>query len=322
MTLKLVLQTALLCIVFITSTAAHKPKHFEWAKDFGLSTVQRYRSPFEQAQHHIEIERKTYNLSSEPIDVVFVCHKKDLVTLDLAIEGIKINGKNIRRIIVISEEKLTDNAEWFSEANFPFTKRDLAIEIFKPNKKSAYFFINAKNSRIGWIYQQLLKLYAPFTVPEISSNVLIVDADTIFLNETEFIDKNGITLFNPGTEFNAPYFAHANRLIPGFKKIHPYYSGISHHMVFQRPILADLFSIIESAHKTVAWKAFCWCIDQKELYGSSLSEYEIYFNFVFARTSQVAIRHLQWDNMKFDRDAIALHQDGGYHYVSCHSYCT
>ena len=54
---------------------------------------------------------KKYPLSIEPIDVIIVCHPKDMLTLDLAINGIKENGNNIRRVIVISAEKLSDIAK-------------------------------------------------------------------------------------------------------------------------------------------------------------------------------------------------------------------
>ena len=33
---------------------------------------------------------------------------------------------------------------------------------------------------MGWIYQQFLKLFAPLYIPDISSNVLMVDSDVVF----------------------------------------------------------------------------------------------------------------------------------------------
>ena len=42
------------------------------------------------------------------IDVVIPAHKKDIDTLDLCIDGIRKNVKDVRRIIVVSKEKLTD----------------------------------------------------------------------------------------------------------------------------------------------------------------------------------------------------------------------
>ncbi len=233
------------------------------------------------------------NLHSNVIDVVIPCVKKDQVTLNQVINGIRCFGKDIRRIIVVSAEPLTRNAEWFPESNYPFNKYDVAQAIFG-DKEVAQKFVDKSHSRIGWIYQQLLKFYAPFVIPNISENVLILDADLIFIKPTEFIDKDGQTLFSTSDEYHKPYFAHAARLIPGFQKIYPSYSGIVHHMLFQKDILQNLFDIVETVHGKKFWVAFCEAIDKNWVELSSASEYEIYFNFMFQRYPQRAkIRQLR-----------------------------
>ena len=100
----------------------------------------------------------------------------------------------------------------------------------------------------GWYYQQLLKLYALYAIPKISSNVLCLDSDTVFLNPVSFISEEGGSLFNPGYEYHKPYFEHIARFVPGLKKVYPKYSGISHHMLFQKPIMDDLFADVEKKH--------------------------------------------------------------------------
>ena len=74
------------------------------------------------------------------------------------------------------------------EKIFPFTHESIALEIFENNNK-ALTYLNKSNNRIGWIFQQLIKLYANFIIPNISSNMLILDADTIFLNGCELKKK-------------------------------------------------------------------------------------------------------------------------------------
>ena len=60
-------------------------------------------------------------------------------------------------------------------------------------------------------------------------------------------------------------------------------------MVFQRDVLQDLFSQVETHHNQPLWQAFCRCVDpQDDLRLSLASEYEIYFNFVFSRTGSSA----------------------------------
>lgn len=266
-------------------------------------------------------EKVTYSFSKEPIDVVIPCCKKDLYSLDLCIEGIRKNGKNIRRIIVVSDEKLTDNAEWFDEKNYPFSKKDLAMEIFHNDPKAGitYFTTPSPYSRVGWIYQQFLKFYAYFVIPDISENVLILDADTIFLNPIEFITENGEPYFTTARENMPPYFNHAKRLLPGFRRVHDQYSGISHHMIFQGCILEDLFLQITRIHKIEPWKAICRSIDPKDAVFAALSEYEIYFNFTLLRTDQAKLRSIRWMNVS-SKERLEDYKAQNYSYVSCQSW--
>jgi len=267
----------------------------------------------------IDTSKKKYNFSLEPIDVVIPCIKSDMSTLDLAIAGIRENGHNIRNVFIVSSEPFTKNALWIDEAIFPFTKASVANAIFDGDSEQANKYINHKKTRIGWIYQQLLKLYAPFVIPGISENVLIVDADTIFLNPVRFQTSSGAAFFNPGTEHHKPYFEHAKKLIPGFRRVYSQHSGIAHHMLFQRSVLEDLFNEIRNLHNVEPWVALVQQIDKQQLWVSALSEYEIYFNFVFERNSNVKIRHLKWDNSG-DLDSLQTFKKQGCHYVSFHHY--
>lgn len=278
---------------------------------FFLFVITFFISPLLQA-----IEQISYQFSHDPLDVVFVAHKKDIKTLYLAIDGIKQHIEH-RNIIVISQEPLTDEASWFDEAQFPFTKESVAFEIFQ-NEDKAKEFLNHPKTRIGWIYQQLCKMYALFVIPGISENMLIVDADTIFLRPVQFQDADGAPLFNVGTEYNRPYFEHISRLMPDLKKVYEDKSGICHHMVFQKCVMEDLFTMIRSIHNEEPWKVMCRLLDQNALYGSALSEYELYFNFVCTRTDQYKIRPLKWLNLPLR--SFNLQNAGDLDYVSCHNY--
>lgn len=267
----------------------------------------------------IAFTKTTYALTNEPIDVVIPCTDKDLLTLNLCIRGIRANGQNIRRIIVVSDKKLTDEAEWFDEKNYPFTKYEIALEIFGGNHEEAQKFISSPRTRVGWIFAQCLKLYAAFVIPNISSNILCLDSDTVFLNPVTFLNKSGGGMYNPGTEYHMPYFQHMQKLLPGLKRLWTQHSGISHHMIFQKPIIDNLFAMIEAYHHTDTWRAICRCIDRNAVYGSAFSEYEIYFNFAFARTQQVSLRFLKWENTG-QLNTINSYNKSGFHYISCHSY--
>ena len=101
------------------------------------------------------------------VDVVIPCVEKDLYTLERCIEHVKENLEGVRRVIVVSPQKYTENAEWFNEKNYPFSKDDVNAYLGKVD--------TTNYPRIGWYYQQLLKFYAPFVIPEIAENILILD---------------------------------------------------------------------------------------------------------------------------------------------------
>jgi hypothetical protein len=259
-----------------------------------------------------------YSLIHDPIDVVIACHDKDKKTLDLCIEGIKENCKNIGRVIIISAKPLTDKAEWFNETAFPFTKKEVALVIARGDKKEAQKFSRHKGRGPGWYFQQLLKLYAPFVIPDISSNVLVIDADTIFMNPTEFLNESGGGLFCVSSEQpQERYLKHAKRLVPSYKRIYPEYYSVCHHMLFQKAILKDLFHTVEKYHDTSFWKAFCSCVDFEGEQGAS--EYEIYYNYALRHTDQVQIRGLKWTNSAH-LDEKDLFKKAGYHFVAFHTY--
>lgn len=252
------------------------------------------------------------------IDVIIPCAPKDQSILALCIAGIRTYGQNIGRIIVVSAEPLTDQAEWFDQKRYPFAPRDIAEAIFT-DPVIAHQYQNHPQTRIGWIYQQLLKLYAPIVIPNISPIVLILDADTIFLRPVEFITPDNLLLYTPGTEYHAPYFEHMKRLLPTLGRVFPHYSGIANHMLFERTTIIELLSAIATNHNKEPWRAICSCIDHKAAFGSCLSEYEIYFNFIFSQKKQVAIRPLKWLHQAY-LTHIAHYQKEQYDYISCHSY--
>ena len=263
-------------------------------------------------------KQRHYPLTRDIIDVVIPCSQKDLYTLKMCIDGIRNNGTDIGRIIVISQKRLSKKAEWYSEASFPFTIFDVAEELSKGDP-IIRGLLARPGSRAGWYYQQLLKLYAPLVIQDISPNVLVLDADTVFINPVSFLNECNGGLYNIGTEYNLPYFEHARLLIPGFTKIFPHFSGITHHMIFQRPVIDDLFRHVERIHRKPFWKVFCSLVAPSSVLYSGASEYEIYFNFVFSRTKQVSLRCLRWKNIS-KKSLISQFAKKGYHFVSLHSY--
>jgi len=232
-------------------------------------------------------------------DIVIPTTKKDLETLEECITACKKYIKNYRNIIVISDKQYTKNALWFNEDNFQFSKEDI-IKII------------GEHWRFGWYYQQLLKLYALFTIPYITNTILILDSDTIFLKNIDFFHDSK-PCYNYGTANHKPYFRHMKKLHPDLSRQDEKKSGICHHMIFQISILRNLFYKIETTHKKDFWQIFMENVDLSEKSGGS--EYEIYFNYILKYNSDnIKIRRLQWENCsKIDKSK-------DLHYISKHSY--
>jgi len=216
------------------------------------------------------------------IDVVIPAHKKDTDTLDLCIEGIRTNVKDVRRIIVVSKEKLTDKAEYYCEKDFPFSFEDVG-NIVGFHKKTFNY------------YGGLIQTTCALVIPDLERDVLICDADTIFLTPTEFITQDDIALYNASYDIGPrvtrhPYIEHMRKLIPGLTK-QTQYSGICHHMLIQKDILREMFERVEEIHKMPFWKADisvtledyeCLPVPKPPHDKVTLlfTTYELYFNYV------------------------------------------
>ena len=133
---------------------------------------------------------------------------------------------------------------------------------------------------------------------------------TLILRNIDFFENNK-ALYNISLAHHKPYFIHMEKLYPSLKRISK--SGITHHMIFQRNIMLDLFNRVESFHDDDFWKIFLYLVDITQKSGAS--EYEIYFNFIqIFHKDKFKIRKLKWKNTK-NRD---LNKD--LDYISCHSY--
>lgn len=268
----------------------------------------------------LTFEKVEYTFSHDPIDVIIPCHEKDAGNLTRTISHVKQYVQGLRRVIVISSRPFTSDAEWADEKLFPFSKESIIYEIFQ-NQENASRYLRNNNGRAGWIYQQFLKLFAAYYIPGISRNILAVDADVVFLKPTSFLQEDGAGMCAVGTEYCKFYFEHAARLLPGLKRLYPEYSGIVHHMLFQKEVLDDFYSLIQKRHNLTPWAAIARAIPVHDgtISFAPISEYELYFNFVLARTDQVKIRPLNWNNIS---EWWFQHKDGLeiYDYVALHIY--
>lgn len=240
-------------------------------------------------------------------DVVVPVGPKDLSTIQACVQGLQQNIAEKRSIFLVTSPSLLprefDHVKILDEKTlFPFTKETIAA-LFQGNQRSS------------WYFQQLLKLYSVLVIPGILPRVLIVDADTIFLRPTTFLTTDNQMQLNVGREYHLPYFEHMSTLVPGLGRTFQQFSGITHHMLFDREIVKDLFHKVETRHEKPFWEVFCRSVDPKNISGSGASEYELYFNFALRfHPEKVILRPLRWENVK------TLSEPSSADYVSCHWY--
>ena len=94
------------------------------------------------------------------------------------------------------------------------------------------------------------------------------------------------------------HISFAQRFIPKWFPVSSF-SGMQHHMLFQKDIVEELFSIITETHKQEFWKVFVENIEVKKW--NAASEYVIYHHFALARNSnKVITRNLKACDLIYD----------------------
>ena len=230
------------------------------------------------------------------IDVVVPCHAKDEELLAHSVRSLRLQCKQIRKIIVVSERRLLPPSEagWFPESAFRFTKQDMGS---------------------GWRYQQALKLHAPFVIPNLAEDVLLVDADTVWHRPVTFVTEDGKGLYSLGRTPHdvAGYDAFfTDVLLPlGLRRHRPGRTAIAHHMLFQRSVLAQLFADLGRQFGRPIWNGFA---------RGKPSEWELYYNFAVTRCAdRVVERELRFAVTGSIAEAIQP-CDPRVDFVACHSH--
>lgn len=240
-------------------------------------------------------------------DIVISSCKKDKFVLQKSIQSIKQYVEGYRRIIVVSNEKLTeiDGVEWFDEKNYPFTIKDMYDYMDKmvPEDK--------RRRKVSYI-NQLLKLYAHKVIPDLLDNILICDSDIIFIKNITFIKDNKPLYGNRIVNLDPyqQYLNHHLKLHPSFdfgnkldinislKPSGRFCSGICHHIIYNKNIINEIVDLIEKTHNTVFWKYYLNQVDTRDRNHMNHCEpanCEFYYNYVnLFHPDKIKIRPLTW----------------------------
>ncbi|MFD1833320.1 hypothetical protein ACFSJS_27315 [Streptomyces desertarenae] len=252
-----------------------------------------------------------------PVGVVVLAAEKDMPGLDVCVRGIRAHCLNpVAMVQVIAQrvparprDGVDPHVVWCDERRCTVGIREVR----------AYLRDSGRDpSTASWYFQQLAKLECFDVLPaDAPEHVLVVDADFVFLRDTAFVDARGRSLlpygyplsWHPGTRAHRLPARHsaleaAGRLVPGWLPVDAY-SGMQHHMVFDRTVLGDLVRRARNAHGMPFWQAFLRTADPVKWTGAS--EYVLYRHFA-ARFFPERVRHRHVDAA----DVIQAEGPGGF----------
>jgi Family of unknown function (DUF6492) len=275
------------------------------------------------------------------IDVVIPVAPKDYPKLERSLLGILENSQTpIGRVFLIAADDgalkylnadVSTKVSVVQECEMPFTKRDIA-ELLEEQGATA--------KQASWYYQQLLKFYVFQVIRGLGDDVLILDADFVFSRPLHFLTEDGRAILSRGypfkwlvntrdypTRVEHIHADFARRFVAGWEPVDPF-SGMHHHMVFQRDILADLFDVVEREHQQPFWRAFAGNVRFEKKWNAA-SEYVIYYHFARARhPGRVVVRDLETCDILHDSEdgGNALEEldrqlgSGKFDAVGCHAF--
>ncbi|MET9444369.1 hypothetical protein [Streptomyces sp. NPDC006610] len=240
-----------------------------------------------------------------PVAVVILAAEKDMSGLDVCVRGILAHCLNpVTTVQVIAQRRprrlpggIDSRVVWCPEHRCTVSSQAVRAYLRALGRDS---------STASWYFQQLAKLLCFAVLPvDAPQHILVVDADFVFLMDTAFVDNRGRSVLPYGYPLSwhpGPSDAHrlparhsaleaAGRLVPGWVPVDAY-SGMQHHIVFDRDILNALLQQAEDAHGMPFWQAFLRTADPGKWTGAS--EYVLYRHFA-ARFYPGRVRHRHVD---------------------------
>lgn len=244
----------------------------------------------------------------EKFDILFLCHEKDKKILKRSLEYTKKNIKGYRKIFIVSKENYfpkDSDVIFVNENKFPFSKKDISNYVHP--------------ERAGWYFQQFLKMYFfKIMKKKVLNNLLIIDADTMFIKKTMFFE-DGKPCYNTDKGYHQPYYAIIEKIF-GFGKQSEKISGITHHMLFQRRYIEEILKVGSKNGKIEFWKNILRNINKDTL--SGFSEYDLYLNYMLRNyPERIKVRKLRFINFPYYGITwVWFFRKLGYNYLSAHDY--
>lgn len=235
----------------------------------------------------IRINARRSQSRGEPVTILLPVIAKDLAGLEHTLASIRHYLRHpIERVVIVSpvDAKIAK-----------FAKDNDAEHIVETDMlPRAMLDINAhtKDSRkIGWIRQQMIKMYANEYLG--AQRILTCDSDTVFIQNVSFETENGKMILFQTEEYRPSYEAMVKTLL-GIKPL-TQFNHVAHCMMFDKDLMQGLKEAI-TAHCGQDWvSAIKSAVESEE--SGDLSEFELYASYA-KRTYPDKLASRYWYNRK------------------------
>lgn len=278
---------------------------------FGIPVPRKIRELFDSLQvNHVALPQPL-----PPITLGIVCHPKDFKLLGKVISQVhKHSGNRVSETIIVT----TSAGVLKLEQLFPSCK------VFDESKyvdSGVLRQINESVPRLiqGWVLQQAAK----FSIVLNAENeaTLIIDADTLLLNDIDFYSAEGTQTLSHGHDYHKPYISHSS-LFTGGPLDTVGRSFVTHYQLMQKRILRQY--LFDAKNGIIEW------ISTADYLSSTPSEYHSYGEYL-TRNYPGQVKVLRWGNLSVssgelsraigtDFDITLYSKFRGWNSISVHSY--
>lgn len=171
------------------------------------------------------------------IEILTVAAAKDFEVLPYTLKSAIRNSKNpVKRITVICPEQQVESCfqiikdSGIQENVNVLNENEIIEESVRTTIREKF------GARYGWVLQQALATY--FIGNSNAAGILLINADTVLINQAHWLDGIGNQILMPSLEFHEPYYK-LLRTVMKFK-ITPRNTFITHHMLFQPECLRTI----------------------------------------------------------------------------------
>lgn len=184
-------------------------------------------------------QKRTGDKDLLPVEVVYVVAEKDLATLGQSIESLsKLTAVQISDIVVIGKSE-TEVERYANASGLTFVDEGTLLGF----GIERYPYPPETGARSGWLFQQMLKL--AWSDHAKTAAYIVVDADTIFVNEAAFVEGEKYCFFL-AEEWHEPY-SRAFELLFG-QKDRSLWSYVAHMMIFDVIAVKAMRQRLEAIH--------------------------------------------------------------------------